>query len=71
MKSSTGTYETYVFPLANGADLPPLPAQGVQSEKDLPKTQVVRDLILAGPDAAHYSFSRRTSHYNLYRVPVP
>jgi len=71
MKSSSGTTETYVFPLAKGVDLPPLPAQGVQSEKDLPKTQVVRDSILAGPDAAHYSFSRRNSHYNLYRIPVP
>jgi eukaryotic-like serine/threonine-protein kinase len=71
MKSSNGTMETYVFPLANGADLPPLPAQGVQSQKDLPNTvQLVRDLILAGPDAAHYSFSRRSSHYNLYRVPI-
>lgn len=71
MKSPTGTIDTYVFPLAKGADLPPLPAQGVQSEKDVPKNvQVVHDLILGGPDAAHYSFSRRSSHYNLYRVPI-
>jgi eukaryotic-like serine/threonine-protein kinase len=70
MKSSSGTFDTYVFPLAKGADLPPLPAQGVQSEKDLPKTQVLHDLVVAGPDAEHYSFSRRSSHYNLYRVPI-
>jgi eukaryotic-like serine/threonine-protein kinase len=71
MKSSSGTFETFVLPLAKGADLPVLPAQGVQSQKDLSKAQVVRELALAGPDAAHYSFSRRSSHYNLYRVPVP
>jgi len=71
MKSSDGTTETYVFPLAKGADLPPLPAQGVQSGKDMPKTvQVVRDFIVAGPDAGHYSFSRHSAHYNLYRVPI-
>jgi eukaryotic-like serine/threonine-protein kinase len=71
MKSPTGTVDTYVFPLAKGADLPRLPAQGIQSEKDVPKNvQVVHDLILGGPDAAHYSFSRRSAHYNLYRVPI-
>jgi len=71
MKSPTGTVESYVFPLAKGVDLPALPAQGVQSDKDVPKTvQVVRDSVIAGPDAGHYSFSRRSSHYNLYRVPI-
>ena len=71
MKSPTGTIDTYVFPLAKGADLPSLPAQGIQSEKDVPKNvPVVHDLILGGTDAAHYSFSRRNSHYNLYRVPI-
>jgi hypothetical protein len=71
MKSPNGTTETYVLPLARGADLPSLPEPGVQSAKDLPQTvQVVRDFIVAGPDAAHYSFSRHSSHYNLYRVPI-
>jgi eukaryotic-like serine/threonine-protein kinase len=71
MKSSSGTTKTYVFPLNKGTDLPAFPAEGVQSEKDLPKNlQLVNESISAGPDAAHYSFSRRNSHYNLYRVPI-
>jgi hypothetical protein len=44
----------------------------VQSDKDLPgNLTVVNESIVAGPDAVHYSFSRRSAHHNLYRVPVP
>jgi Tol biopolymer transport system component len=72
MKSTSGITKTYVFPLAHGADLPELPASGVQSDKDLPgNLTVVNESIVAGPDAVHYSFSRRSAHHNLYRVPVP
>ena len=72
MKSTSGITKTYVFPLAHGADLPALPASGVQSDKDLPgNLTVVNESIIAGPDAGHYSFSRRSAHHNLYRVPIP
>jgi serine/threonine protein kinase len=72
MKSSSGSTRTYIFPIPKGSDLPKLPANGIQSDKDLPgNLQTVNESILAGPDAAHYSFSRRNAHYNLYLIPVP
>ena len=49
-------------------------AKGVQSDKDLPNLatlQFVEEDIFPGPDSSLYSFSKRSSHWNLYRIPVP
>lgn len=72
-KSSTDTL-TYVVPLAQGAALPPFPAKGVRSEADLPNhasLQLIEESISRGPNPSIYSYSKRTAHSNLYRVPIP
>ena len=74
MKSTSGSTKTFTIPLARGQTLPTLPSKGVLAEADLPNhasLQVVEDAISAGPDPSVYSFSRRSAHRNLYRVPVP
>jgi len=66
-------WRTYVIPLTRG-NLPSLPAKGVQSDKDLPNLaalQFVEERIYPGPNSSIYSFSKRNSHWNLYRIPVP
>jgi len=67
-------WRTYIIPLPHGGDLPSFPAQGIQSEKDLPNVAalpVVDHQIFPGPNSSLYSFSKRASHWNLYRIPVP
>jgi Tol biopolymer transport system component len=66
-------WRTYVIPLTHG-NLPSLPAKGIQSDKDLPNLpalQFVEERIYPGPHSSIYSFSKRNSHWNLYRIPVP
>ena len=73
MKSSTDTL-TYVVPLAPGAALPPLPTKGVRSEADLrshASLQLIEEGVSRGPNPSIYSYSKRTAHSNLYRVPIP
>jgi hypothetical protein len=73
MKGASGTFSTYVIPLAPGTDLPPLPAKGAFSENDLPRhTSLpgVDDFIHPGPNPSFYSFSKVNAHWNLYRVPI-
>ena len=70
--SFTGNTRTYVVPIVHGTDLPKLPKSGFQSEQELRAvaTQVLEGAISPGPDMSHYTFSKQTSHSNLYRVPL-
>ena len=63
---------TYAVPLVRGTDLPKLPSAGFQSEEQLRKAaaQVFEGAVSPGPDSSSYSFSKRISHWNLYRVPL-
>ncbi len=71
-KSFTGNARTYVVPIPHGSDLPKLPKSGFQSEKELraAATQVLEGNLVPGPDSSRYTFSRGTSHRNLYRIPL-
>ena len=67
-------WRTYVIPLSRGVDLPPLPAKGVQTDADLPNRatlQVLEEVISPGPNSSLYCFAKSSSHWNLYRIPVP
>jgi eukaryotic-like serine/threonine-protein kinase len=70
--SFTGNSRTYVVPIPRGSDLPKLPKSGFQSEKELraAATQVLEGNIVPGPDSSRYTFSKGTSHRNLYRIPI-
>ena len=63
---------TYVVPLIRGSDLPKLPSTGFQSETELRKAavQVLERAASPGPNSSSYSFSKRISHWNLYRIPL-
>ncbi len=71
-RSFTGNSRTYVVPVIHGSDLPTLPNSGFQSEKELRTvaTQVLEGAISSGPDSSRYTFSKETSHRNLYRIPL-
>jgi eukaryotic-like serine/threonine-protein kinase len=71
--SFTGNSRTYVVPIIPGSDLPKLPKSGFQSEKELRTvaTQVLEGSISSGPDSSRYTFSKKTTHRNLYRIPLP
>jgi Tol biopolymer transport system component len=68
----TSAYRTYILPLVPGTDLPKLPSAGFRSEAEIGKAavQVLDDAAIPGPDSSVYAFSRRTSHSNLYRIPL-
>jgi serine/threonine protein kinase len=65
-------YRTYVVPLVAGSDLPRLPKDGFQTEEDLRKAsiQMIEGSVSPGPNSSSYAFSKHTSHWNLYRVPI-
>jgi eukaryotic-like serine/threonine-protein kinase len=71
-RSFTGNARTYVVPIIPGSDLPKLPKSGFQSEKELRTvtTQVLEGNVSPGPDSSRYTFSKETTHRNLYRVPL-
>jgi serine/threonine protein kinase len=71
-RSFTGNERTYVVPIIHGGDLPKLPSSGFQSEKELRAvaTQVLEGAISSGRDSSRYTFSKGTSHRNLYRIPL-
>ena len=71
-RSFTGDSRTYVLPIIHGSDLPKVPDSGFQSEKELRQvaTQVLEGAISPGPDSSRYTFSKETSHWNLYRIPL-
>jgi serine/threonine protein kinase len=67
-------WRTYVIPLSRGVDVPPLPVKGIQSDTDLPNRaalQVREEVLSPGPNSSLYCFGKRSSHWNLYRIPVP
>ena len=67
-------WRTYVIPVPHGGGLPSFPAKGVKSDADLPNRAALHVLDAAvspGPDSSFYCFSKNTSHWNLYRIPVP
>jgi eukaryotic-like serine/threonine-protein kinase len=70
--SFTGNAQTYVVPIHHGSDLPKLPKSGFQSERELraAATQVLEGNVVPGPDSSHYTYSKGTSHRNLYRIPL-
>ena len=71
-RSFMGNSRTYAVPILHGGDLPKLPSSGFQSEKELRAvaTQVLEGNVSPGPDSSRYTFSKVTSHRNLYRIPL-
>ncbi len=72
-RAFSGSPHTYVVPIPRGSSLPKLPSSGFQSEKELRAvaTQVLEGNISPGPDSSRYTFTKGTSHSNLYRIPLP
>jgi len=72
-RAFSGSPHTYVVPIPRGSSLPKLPSSGFQSEKELRAvaTQVLEGNISPGPDSSRYTFTKETSHSNLYRIPLP
>jgi eukaryotic-like serine/threonine-protein kinase len=70
--SLIGNVRTYAVPIPHGSDLPKFPRSGFQSEKELRAvaTQVLEGNVSPGPDNWRYTFSKITSHRNLYRIPL-
>jgi len=66
---------TYVVPLPQGELLPPTPAGGFRSGKDVAVLPGVRTInepeVTPGPGPQVYAFVRQTVQRNLYRIPVP
>ena len=64
----------WILPLADGA-LPPIPAGGFVSEKDVARVPGARRIdgtgVVPGPSAEVYAFYRGTTQRNLYRIPIP
>ncbi len=71
-RAFSGNSRTYVVPIRHGSDLPKLPQSGLQSEKELSgvATQVLEENVSPGPDISRYTYSKETSHWDLYRIPV-
>lgn len=71
-RTFSGNSRTYVVPIVHGTDLPKLPKSGFQSEEELRKvaTQVLEGNVSPGPDSSRYTYSKETSHWNLYRIPL-
>jgi serine/threonine protein kinase len=64
--------KSYVFALNAGNQLPDVPKGGFD-ESNLPKTsaQAIDETVVLGRDRRTYAFVRRTTHRNLFRVPLP
>ena len=66
---------TYIVPLALGEALPPIPADGLQSEEDVARMLGARKIeatrAVPGTMPGVYAFSRITTQRNLYRIPIP
>jgi hypothetical protein len=65
-------YRTYVVPIVHGTELPKAPENGYRSEQELRAvaTQIIEGAAFPGPDSSSYSFSKASSHWNLYRIPL-
>jgi len=64
--------KTFVIPLRQGQTMPPLPKQGIKSERDLTSLPGVRVIgekdVFAGPNPSAYAFRRLAYSSNIYRV---
>jgi eukaryotic-like serine/threonine-protein kinase len=69
------TQETFVVPLKNGEDFPPLPAGGLKSEKDLSQDPGVFVIEKSNVedlwDRGTYAYTDLIVRRNLYRIPIP
>jgi hypothetical protein len=67
--------QIYALPIPPGLNLPPLPAGGIASAKDvaaLPGARVIRErYAFVGADPSVYAFFRVTAQRNIYRIRVP
>jgi hypothetical protein len=63
---------SFLFPLKPGEDLPPVPPRGWQDVTDVPttKARVVNEIVIPAPGGSNYAFLRRSTHRNLFRVPL-
>ena len=64
---------TYLVPLAPGETFPPIPREGLHSEKDvaaLPGARKIEAGAVPGPSPDVYAFQRQTIQRNLYRIPI-
>ena len=65
---------TFMIPLRSGAPLPDFPDSGVQSDRDLLAfygTEVIQEEdVFPGSSPHVYAFTRKTTHRNLYKIPV-
>jgi eukaryotic-like serine/threonine-protein kinase len=66
---------TFIVPLALGEALPPIPADGFQSEAEIAPLPGARRIeamrAVPSPLPGVYAYSRNTTQRNLYRIPVP
>jgi Tol biopolymer transport system component len=71
-RAFSGNPRTYVVPIPRGSDLPKIPTSGFQSEKELRAvaSQVLEGNISPGPDISRYTFTKGSTHSNLYRIPL-
>jgi hypothetical protein len=71
---STPDNRSYLVPLPPGEALPPIPAKGFHSEKEvasLPGARRFEVRTVPGPSADLYAFYRTTTQRNLFRIPIP
>jgi eukaryotic-like serine/threonine-protein kinase len=69
------TEKTFVVPLKNSGDFPPVPPAGWKSEQDINKLpgvsviehREIEDLL----DCGTYAYTQQSVHRNLYRIPIP
>ena len=76
--STTGVtkeWKTYMIALKAGHVLPDFPSSGVRSESDLGALPVVQKIATRGrapsPNPYVCAFTRKSTHRNLYRIPLP
>jgi hypothetical protein len=65
---------SYIIPLSAGEVLPRIPAGGLRTEEEiaqLPGARKVDAETVPGPVPGSYTFYRRTTQRNLYRIPIP
>jgi Tol biopolymer transport system component len=65
----------YAIPLRPGEALPPLPASGLRTERDVLALRGARLIAqreaFVGPNPSIYTFTKVAVQHNIYRVPVP
>jgi len=65
---------TLMIPLRSREALPQLPSSGLQSDRDLlafPGTRVIQEEdVFPGYSSLVYAFTRKTTHRNLYKIPL-